>query len=276
VPGNDRLPDYAPMLADYHAAYAVELQAMIDSLPIIPGDRVLDVACGDGTYARWLARRVGPSGGVWAVDHLPAYLDRAQDETRGRSSDASDRIEYVTAEIDRLPFPADVFDLAWCAQSLYSLPDPVATLKKMGKVVREGGTVAVLENDTMHQILLPWPVEVELAVRRAELRDLVEGSDRPRKYYIGRQLCQVFRAAGLVGCQKRTWATDRQAPLGSRVRGFLEKYLLNLKDRTLSRLEPPIAATFERLVDPSSDDYLLDGPELSVTCIDHVVWGTKP
>lgn len=276
MPGNDRLPDYAPMMADYHAAYAEELRAMIDSLPILPGDRVLDAACGDGTYARWLARRVGPGGGVWAVDRLPAYLDRAQVETRDGSPDAGERIQYVTADLDRLPFAADAFDLAWCAQSLYSLPDPVAALKKLAGAVRQGGAVAVLEDDTMHHILLPWPVEVELAVLRAELCDFAAESDRPRKYYIGRQLCRVFHAAGLVGCRKRTWATDRQAPLGPSVRGFLEKYLLDLKGRTLPRLKPPIAATFERLVDPSSDEYLLDAPGLSVTCIDHVVWGTKP
>jgi len=141
--------------------------------------------------------------------------------------------------------------------------------------LRGGGTVAVLENDTMHHILLPWPVEIELAVRRAELLGLVEESDKPRRFYVGRQLCQVFRAAGLVNCQRRTWATNRQAPLGPRVRGFLENYLLDLKERALSHLEPAMADRFERLVDPRSDDYLLDGPDLSVTCIDHVVWGTK-
>jgi len=214
------------MLADYHAAYADELRAMIAGLPIAPGDRLLDLACGDGVYAGWLAGRVGPSGMICAVDLLPAFLERAREETRkcpfGR------RIHLVNADVERLPFPDAAFDLAWCAQSLYSLPDPVAALKKMGRVVRDGGTVAVLENDTMHHILLPWPVEIELAVRRAELLGLVEESDKPRRFYVGRQLCQVFRAAGLVNCQRRTWATNRQAPLGPRVRGFLENYLLDL------------------------------------------------
>jgi ubiquinone/menaquinone biosynthesis C-methylase UbiE len=274
VPGNDRLPDYAPMLADYHAAYADELQAMIASLPIAPGDRVLDLACGDGAYAGWLAGRVGPSGVVCAVDLLPAFLDRARARTRRQP--LGKRVQYVNADVERLPFPDDAFDLAWCAQSLYSLPDPVATLRTMRRVVRDGGTVAVLENDTMHHILLPWPVEVELAVRRAELLAYAQESDAPRKFYLGRQLCQAFRAAGLVDCRKRTWATNRQAPLGPRERGFLEKTLLDLRERALPHLEPAMAARFERLVDPRSDEYLLDGPDLSVTCIDHVVWGTKP
>jgi ubiquinone/menaquinone biosynthesis C-methylase UbiE len=261
------------MLADYHAAYADELRRMVAGLPIARGDRVLDVACGDGVYAGWLAEYVGPRGRVCAVDLLPAFLDRAREATRQRPSGA--RVQLVNADVERLPFPEGVFDLAWCAQSLYSLPDPVATLRKMGRVVRDGGTVAVLENDTMHHILLPWPVEIELAVRRAELIGHAQESDEPRKFYVGRQLCQVFRKAGLADCRKRTWASNRQAPLGPSERGFLEKYLLDLKERALPHLEPDMAERFARLVDPGSGDFVLDDPDLSVTCIDHVVWGTK-
>jgi ubiquinone/menaquinone biosynthesis C-methylase UbiE len=274
VPRTDRLPGYAPMLADYHVAFADELRAMIAGLPIAPGDRVLDVACGDGAYAGWLAEHVGPSGIVWAVDLLPEFLELAREQTRSRPLAA--RIRLAAADIGNLPFADDFFDLTWCAQSLYSLPDPVATLRNMGRVVRRGGTVAVLENDTMHHILLPWPVEVELAVRKAELLGYVAESEKPRKFYLGRQLCQVFRAAGLVDCRQQTWATNRQAPLGPRERGYLEKYLLDLKERALPHLEPGAGAKFARIVDPGSDEFLLDAPDLSVICIDHVVRGTKP
>jgi ubiquinone/menaquinone biosynthesis C-methylase UbiE len=274
VSSKDELPDYAPMLADYHRAYAVELRAMIASLPIAPGDRVLDVACGDGSYAGWLAERVGPKGGVWAVDVLPAFLERARRTTRGTPT--SDRIQFVAGDLARLPFAADSFDLAWCAQSLYSLPDPVSSLRTIRRMIRSGGRVAVLENDSMHHVLLPWPVEIELAVRRAELVDFIEESDRPRKFYVGRELCEVFRAAGLVDCKKRTSATNRQAPLSAPERGFLEAYLRDLTDRAGPHLEPTIAAKLDRLVNPASEQYILGGPDLTVTCIDHVVWGTRP
>jgi hypothetical protein len=56
------IPGYAPALAAYHRAFAEELQSMIAELPIGAGDRVLDVACGDGSYSGWLAEHVGPSG----------------------------------------------------------------------------------------------------------------------------------------------------------------------------------------------------------------------
>jgi len=270
----DGLPDYAPMLSAYHDAHAAELRAMVASLPIQEGDRVLEIACGDGVYSHWLAERVGMTGEVVGVDILPAYLEVAR---RGARREASrSRIRFVTADIARLPFADDAFDLVWCAQSLYSLPDPVDALRRMTRVVREGGEVAVLENDSFHHVLLPWPVEVELAIRRAELLGFVEASDKPRKYYVGRQLCQVFRAAGLQECRRRTWATDRQAPLEGRERTFLEEYLGDLQERTRPHLAPTMRAEFERLVAPDSEDYLLDRPDLSVTYVDHLVRGVKP
>lgn len=271
---SDELPDYAPMLSAYHDAHTTELRAMVASLPIREGDRVLEIACGDGVYSRWIAERVGATGGVIGVDILPAYLEVAR---RGANRETLGcRIRFVAADITRLPFPDDTFDLVWCAQSLYSLPDPVDALRRMTRVVREGGEVAVLENDSFHHVLLPWPVEVELAIRRAELLGFVEESDRPRKYYVGRQLCQVFRAAGLRECRRRTWATDRQAPLEHRERNFLEEYLSGLQERARPHLEPAMRAKVERLVAPDSEDYLLDRPDLSVTYVDHVVRGVKP
>ena len=53
-----------------------------------PGDRVLDLACGDGVYARLAGRTPGREGRVLAVDLSPAFLELA----RRRSPRASDPI----------------------------------------------------------------------------------------------------------------------------------------------------------------------------------------
>src|SRR5262245_42857100 len=77
---DDQLPGYARMLHAYHCALSAELRAIIAALPIAPGARVLDVACGDGCYSMWLAKR---AGAVVGVDLSPAYLDHAQEYTAG-------------------------------------------------------------------------------------------------------------------------------------------------------------------------------------------------
>jgi SAM-dependent methyltransferase len=86
----------------------------------------------------------------------------------------------VTAALERVPFDDDTFDLVWCAQSLCSLPDPFESVRMLRRVVRPGGTLAVLENDTPHHVLLPWSVEGELAVQEAECRPSATTSSSAR------------------------------------------------------------------------------------------------
>ncbi len=72
------VPDYAPRMAAYHRACARELKTIVDGLPLAPGRRVLDMACGDGTYLGWFAERVGPNGRVVGVDIEQTYLHFAR------------------------------------------------------------------------------------------------------------------------------------------------------------------------------------------------------
>lgn len=72
--GSEGLPPYAGMMADYHMAVASERRGVVTALRAHPGDLVLDMACGDGSYARWLAECVGPAGKVLAADVSPAFL----------------------------------------------------------------------------------------------------------------------------------------------------------------------------------------------------------
>ncbi len=274
MPTTADLPAYEPMLAAYHRAFAAELREIVASLPIREGDRVVELACGDGAYSAWLADRVGPSGSVLAVDVSPAYLRVARAESSRKASAC--RMGHAAAPIERLPLPRGAFDLAWCAQSLFSLPDQLAALRIMAEHVRPGGTVAVLENDTMHQVVLPWPVEVELAVRSAEWEAHGEEDGSPEKYYVGRRLVELFRAAGLTEVRVRSFAATRQAPLGAAERDFLVGYLDGLRGRVADRLDPSTRAVFLGLVDPDAADGLVNGPDLMLTVLDHVVTGIRP
>ena len=268
------IPDYEPMLSSFHAAFAAELEAMVASVPIGEGDRVLEMACGDGDYTPWLARRVGRSGTVVGVDVSTSYLDLARHKA-GRDG-TPDRSRFVAASIDRLPFDEGFFDAAWCAQSLFSLPEPVDAVRRMARVVRAGGLVAVMEDDTLHRVVLPWPIEVELAVRTAEWEALRDEIARPHKFYVGRHLMQVFREAGLVDLHVRAFASCRVAPFDDPTRTFLDEYLKDLGERVANRLNPKMRKDFERLVSPGSSDGLLDRPGSSVTILDHVIHGRTP
>ncbi len=265
------LPDYAPMLRAFHRGFARELAAMVATLPIQAGHRILEVACGDGAYTRWLGEGVGASGLVVGLDISAAFLQLAHREVTPTSP-----TQLVAATLERLPFEPASFDVVWCAQSLFSLPDPLDTVRRMAAMVRPGGLVAVLEDDSLHQVLLPWPVDVELAVRMAEWAVLRAQVPNPTKFYVGRRLITLFAEAGLVDRKVQTFAADRVAPLDPDSRTFFAEYLQQIRTNVAPTMDTAARADLERWIDPESPDYLLDSPTFAATVIDHVVQGRKP
>lgn len=270
VDSSSGLPGYASLLINQHWAFESEFQAIVASLLFRPAYQVLDLARGDGAVSRWLAE-AGTS--VVALDLSAAFLALAQREIGPEL--ISHHVRFVRAPLQRIPLCDDGFDLVWCARSLYSLPDPLDALRKMREKTSPGGYVAVLENDQFHHVLLPWPVEIELALREAELLAHVEQSSKPRKFYVGRQLLELSHAAGLIDCRLQTWIFDRQAPLGPSERAFSACFLRDLHERTKPRLGPQVFHTFARLACPDPSDYLLDSPHFAATCINCVACGSN-
>jgi ubiquinone/menaquinone biosynthesis C-methylase UbiE len=267
------LPDYDAQLSDFHRAFEPELEQVLEGLPLTPEMKVLDLACGDGFYARRIAERLGRGGSVTCVDLNLAFLSEARRTAAHRTGRAA--IEFVTASFDRLPFPDDTFDFVWCAQSLRSLPDPVVVVRHLARVLRPGGIVAVLENDTMHQVLLPWPVRLELALRVAELRALSAETRNPSKYYVGRMLPAVLAAAGLEPWKVATGAIDRQAPFSDAEEALLQSYLEELAHRVAPYLEPCLLRELRQLVEPTSPQHMLVQPHLTMTWLNVLALGRK-
>jgi SAM-dependent methyltransferase len=269
---DEDLPGYWRMLHAYHCSRSAELRAIIATLPIAPGARALDVASGDGCYSIWLAER---GAQVTSLDLSPAYLDYA----RGRVAAAlgDDAIIFEQGDASALPFADESFDLTWCAQSFYSLPDPLAALHEMIRVTRPGGIVAVLENDTLHHILLPWPAELELAVRQAQLQALGVDHAGPGidKFYIGRNLCGLFRQCDLETCDIQMFPVERDAPLSDDEETFLRLYFADLRERAWPYLELAARTAFDMLFDPAVETYLLRQPDLHVTHLESLAVGRK-
>jgi ubiquinone/menaquinone biosynthesis C-methylase UbiE len=269
---DDALPSYSNMLHAYHSSREAELRKIVGMLPLKPGDHTLDVASGDGCYAIWLAER---GAHVVGIDLSPAFIDHAR--RAATATAVGDRIQFEQSDAAALPFADASFDLAWCAQSFYSLPDPLATLREMIRVTKPGGHIALLENDTLHHMLLPWPAELELAVRQAQMCALEasyagQGLD---KFYIGRNLCGVFRQCGIDTCDMRTYTVERHAPLGADEELFLRLYFADLRERAWPHLSAPARVAFDTLFDSHSTAYLLRQPDFHLTHIESLAIGRK-
>jgi SAM-dependent methyltransferase len=264
------VPAYSAAFAALHRAFRTELRRAVAELPLRPGGRVLDCPCGDGFYSGCLAERLGPAGQVVAADACGDYLAQA----RRALSAQGPRVQAVLADAYRLPFADGAFDLAWCAQSLISL-DPLPALRELRRVVRAGGFVAVLENDDFHHVLLPWPVELELAVQRAFFLSCRERFGDAWALYRGRRLARTLREAALLPWRRTTYAVDRQAPLGADDRAFFAHFLDYLRDLALPHLGAAEARAFAALTDPASPRYLLDEPTFEAAYLFTVAVGGK-
>lgn len=264
------------LLEARHAAHATELRRLVATLPIEPGDHVLDVPCGPGFFTRCLAELVGPGGRVTAadVDHRILHHGRLERPVAGPEP----AVSFLAADAAVLPFGDGTFDAAWCAHSLISLPDPVAALNEIRRVVRPGGAVGIVENDVFHDVLLPWPPDLELAVCRAERAAHANRARKPSELHAGRYLSSLIAEAGLSLDHRRTWAVDRSAPLNPADELFATLYLRDLWERVRNELPAVERRTLARLVDPGHPSFLPRQLHFFMTCLDVLVvaHGSRP
>jgi len=109
-----------------------------------PGSRVLDVATGTGDLALELARRVSPGGEVVGSDFAEGMLERARAKAAAGTGWAV-RPRFEWGDALALPYRDDSFDAATVGFGARNFADLARGLAEMGRVVRPGGRVVVLE-----------------------------------------------------------------------------------------------------------------------------------
>src|SRR5712671_4948388 len=93
-------------------------QALIAAAGVQPGQRVLDVGCGTGYFARLLAQAVGNDGLVVGVDASPEMIRYASDRARRARN-----CQFQLGTAESLGFPAEHFDVVVSSLFMHHLPD---------------------------------------------------------------------------------------------------------------------------------------------------------
>ena len=141
-------PDFAAIKQRQQATWAAGDYAVVgttlqivgerlcEAVDLRAGERVLDVAAGNGNATLAAARRFAQ---VTSTDYVGALLDRAKERA------AAERlvVAFQEADAEALPFADGSFDAALSTFGVMFTPDQEKAAAEMGRVVRKGGRIGL-------------------------------------------------------------------------------------------------------------------------------------
>jgi len=175
------------------------------------GDRVLDLATGVGAMAEELVARF-PGIRLYGLD-----LNRAQLATAHRRHPIA---AYVEGDGARMPFRDGTFDAVHCSWLLEHVPDPVAVLREVRRVLAPGATCHFTEVDNASFQTTPAYPEVQQAMDALNRAQQQAGGDP----FVGPKLPELFRAAGFSTVDVRPSPLDGTASDPAGYVGFVEEF----------------------------------------------------
>jgi ubiquinone/menaquinone biosynthesis C-methylase UbiE len=134
------------------------LEPLLNATRPTKADRVLDLACGAGSFTLALAR---VAGHVTGLDLTPAMIEQA----RALQAELGiDNVDWRLGDALPLPFPDASFTLVVTRAAFHHLADPGAVLGEMARVCSPAGRIAVLD-------MTPDPRTADALNRIERLRD---------------------------------------------------------------------------------------------------------
>ena len=251
-------PDtYAHMLALSDVLREPVVRAAIQVLNLPSGSRGLDAGCGIGSHTLLLAEAVALGGHVTGLDIRPDFLAHAR-ETAAKSP-LSEHVSFREGNVSNLPFDDGAFDWAWSVDCVgYAPGEPLPLLRELARVVRPGGSVAVIGWSS--QLLLPGHPLLEARLNSTSLgiAPFAEGK-RPELHFL--RALGWLRDAGLEEPTARTFVGDVHAPLSDDVRMALLSLIEMRWGEPRSELSEEDWAEFRRICQPESPDFILNLPD---------------
>jgi SAM-dependent methyltransferase len=122
---------------------AGEAERVMDLLGVKPGLTVADIGAGSGYYTVRLARRVAPTGHVYAEDVVPEYLERLAQ--RVRSEGLTGTVTLVRGDPNDPRLPPGTLDLALLVHMYHEVQQPYGLLWNLRPALKPGAKVAIID-----------------------------------------------------------------------------------------------------------------------------------
>jgi ubiquinone/menaquinone biosynthesis C-methylase UbiE len=137
----------------------------LDALALQPGSVVADLGAGSGYMTVRMAKRVGPTGRVYAVDIQPQMIDLLKARlTRERVNN----ITPVLGTVDDPKLPANTLDLILLVDVYHEFSEPVKMLAGMRTALKPGGRLILLEY-RKEDPSIPIRLEHKMSVAEAKM-----------------------------------------------------------------------------------------------------------
>jgi SAM-dependent methyltransferase len=112
-------------------------EQLVEALDIVPGERVLDVACGSGNAAIAAARCAW--GNTVGVDFVPSLLERGRERAAAERLD----VEFVEGDAAELPFGDAEFDVVTSVFGAMFAPEHERAAAELLRVCKPGGRIGM-------------------------------------------------------------------------------------------------------------------------------------
>jgi len=160
--------------------------ALYEPADIRPGHIVADFGCGPGYTTIEIAKWVGPSGHVHALDINSDFV--TQSRKNAHAAGVGDRVTAHQSDGSVLPLPDASLDRLTARNTVIYVDDPERTIREFWRVLKPGGKAHIIEGD--------WPMMVVEPIPSKDWADLVNAASHAcRTPDIGRKLYGLMKLA---------------------------------------------------------------------------------
>nr|VFK61599.1 MAG: Methyltransferase domain-containing protein [Candidatus Kentron sp. UNK]VFK70458.1 MAG: Methyltransferase domain-containing protein [Candidatus Kentron sp. UNK] len=127
----------------------------IAGLPILPGDKVLDLGCANGAWARIIAERVGINGSVCGIDRDPELVHHAT--KTHRNNHLSQRLSFDVLDIETDVFPLG-FNIIVAFNTISLTQKPLSVFRKIHSYIKENRGLFIIKDSALSSDFY-WPID---------------------------------------------------------------------------------------------------------------------
>ncbi|HEX8501822.1 MAG TPA: methyltransferase domain-containing protein [Pyrinomonadaceae bacterium] len=122
--------------AEADAPWHVLVKKHLDAGRDLAGRRVLEIGCGRGGFACWLAAQATRPAEVVAADFAETAVRKGEEYAARRGVEG---VRWDVADIQAMAYPDASFDTVISCETVEHVPDPRLALRELARVVRPGG-----------------------------------------------------------------------------------------------------------------------------------------